>query len=112
MTKLQETLDAIPNATVEELIALGDNVPALLSVSALTFAQSTFLDQHLTLALMFGMFAAAVENLPTTLEVQHGEMIGFEDRIQMFVAIARVSYKEASQLRSEVDTALGRHTSH
>lgn len=110
MTKLQETLEAIPKSNVEELMNLGDHVRPLLANVSVIAAHYPFLDQHLAFALMFGMLCASVEGLPTTMETIHGEMISFEDRLAMFVAIARVSYLGAYGLRKDVDIALGRRS--
>jgi hypothetical protein len=101
-TKLLAGIDA---ATFEQLCGSGSpDFRHLMDAAATVFEQFPYFDQSLAFALLFGMMCANLEGEPVEAEKGLNCIVGFEERLQMFIATARVAFREAYEARKPFDT--------
>lgn len=97
-------LERIKQADFATLVKQGDRVPELMNRVAPIFEEFHIFDQCQTVALLLGMFCAAVEGEPVSFELEPGGcLITFEERLRIFNEVSRVTFKEAYAARMASD---------
>lgn len=102
-TPFDKLLARIEAGKMMDIINSGLHVPTLLDVACPLFERFHPGDQAIALAVMFGIMAASIEGEISHFEQESGMMLGFEERLKLFIAEARTAYRDAIKVRSHPD---------
>lgn len=98
-TALDGLLKNIENSNFVTLTQSMPGVQALLDRACPLFEEYPIGLQLVAMAIMFGIAAASIEGEPVPFEAEHGILLTFEERLKLFGAEARLTYKESMQER-------------
>lgn len=102
MSAFDDLLKKLESATMEELaLASTPRLKELLDVACPIFEQFHIADQLTALSFMFGIATSAIEGEITQFEQEHGEAMGFEERLQIFTTVARAVFTHAMKARTD-----------
>lgn len=103
-TRFERMLEKIRQSDFAMLCHQGYRIDELMNRVAPIFEEFHIFDQCQTIALMLGMFCAAIEGEPVSFEFEEGAcIIGFEERLKITNEVARVAFKEAYAARTAAD---------
>lgn len=98
-TAIDEMVAKIDGATFADLLKSDPGINVLMRYATSMFESFHPGVQAYTSAIMMGMLWASMEGEMVEFEREKGQLIGIEDRLKVWAAVARVTYREAMQAR-------------
>lgn len=102
---IDEMVKALENGGFDALLAtLDPSSMALMNLTGELYMNFPYTAQFVALPVTFGTACAVVEGETTEHEKLNKELVTFEGRLKVFIAIARITYDAAMKAREAPDS--------
>lgn len=99
----EDVLKEAESLTFTQLVNSYPSLKTLLDISTDIFERYDYGPQLIAMAILFGMCTATIEGETTEYEMEHGRLIGFEERLKLFEVQARITFNASMEARRHPD---------